>query len=340
MAGVYSRKRSLYSSSSDSSMAGPSAKKKRQFIRSTFDKWQREHDRKLQTLTWLRCNLESDKVHVANLCCSVCKKYEKSICSLKNFSSSWITGSTNLKLSNMLDHANSDVHKAAMTKLRADTARGRGESAVVSTPIGRLLSTLDQATVDRLKYKFDVCYTMAKENMPFSKYPPLLELAAHHGANVGPAYNTPDSAKIFTSCIAKSLRQSFLNKLSDTHFFSFLTDGSTDAGNQEDELVVLVYCSFNNVTEELTSCTRYLTVENPDRATAVGLFKCVGEALKIMGIDSWDQDSVLQVANIPVLVGGGSDGASVNVAECNGLKGMVQRSLPWVFIGLGAMHIV
>ena len=149
MAGV---KRACQSSSSDSP-AGSVAKKarKRQFIKSTFDKWQREHEKEHQTLTWLRCNLESDKVHVSTLFCAICKKYEQKICSMKNFSKSWITGSVNLKLSNMLDHAKSDVHKAAMSKSRADSAKEKGESTVLHTPLGRCLSTLDQTTLDRLK---------------------------------------------------------------------------------------------------------------------------------------------------------------------------------------------
>ena len=40
---------------------------------------------------------------------------------------------------------------------------------------------------------------MAKQSLPFAKYPPLLEFQAHHGADLGSSYNTPDSAKIFTN---------------------------------------------------------------------------------------------------------------------------------------------
>ena len=150
------------SSSSDS--GGPTTKKtkKRQFIKSTFDKWQREHEQEHQMLTWLRCNLEADKVHVATLYCAIYRKYEQGISTLKNFSNSWIVGSTNLRLSNMLDHAGSDTHKAAMTRMKADSARERGESAVLDTPIGRCLFTLDETTHHRLKVKFDICYGKAE----------------------------------------------------------------------------------------------------------------------------------------------------------------------------------
>ena len=34
---------------------------------------------------------------------------------------------------------------------------------------------------------------------------------------------------------------------------------------------------------------------------------------------------------MPILVGGGTDGASVNVSEQNGLKGKMQKELPWLY---------
>ena len=145
---------------------------------------------------------------------------------------------------------------------------------------------------------------MAKQNLPFSKYPALLELETHHGADLGFAYHTHDSAKIFTNYIARSQRQAFLNRLSssDIHFFSFLIDGTTDASNREDELVVIVYCCKNSMIEELTACSRYLSVHNPERANAAGLFKCVSDALKNVGIEAINQDSVLSVSDMPILM--------------------------------------
>jgi len=73
---------------------------------------------------------------------------------------------------------------------------------------------------------------MAKESVPFVKYPATVELESRHGVNLGPAYRTP---KAFTSYIAESFHQRFLDKLSSSEgfkFFSFLIDGTTDAENQ------------------------------------------------------------------------------------------------------------
>ena len=35
-------------------------------------------------------------------------------------------------------------------------------------------------------------------------------------------------------------------------------DRTTDAGNQEDELIVLLYCSKDATAQEMTPCTHYL----------------------------------------------------------------------------------
>ena len=51
-----------------------------------------------------------------------------------------------------------------------------------------------------------------------------------------------------------------------------------------------------------------------------------------MGVDSvLDKDSVLRVEGRPVLVGGGRDGASVNVGDHTGLKAQMQQCLPWLY---------
>lgn len=64
--------------------------------------------------------LGRDKLHVEMLYCEVHRKYEACLYSLRNFSNSWIKGSVNL---NMLDHARSDVHLVAMSKLRVEVTK-------------------------------------------------------------------------------------------------------------------------------------------------------------------------------------------------------------------------
>ena len=121
-----------------------------------------------------------------------------------------------------------------------------GESTALSSMIGRCLSTLDTAR-KWIKRRFELCFVMAKQSIPFAKYPALLGLEQRHEVDVGHAYNTADSARLFTSFLAKSQRQGFLNSLPGGGFLSLLVDGSTDAGNLEDELIVFVYCHMDDV---------------------------------------------------------------------------------------------
>ena len=107
---------------------------------------------------------------------------------------------------------------------------------------------------------------------------------------------------------------------------------TTDAGNVEDELTAIVYCAKDDASQQLTTCSRFLSLHSPQKADASGLLLCVGEALQLLGVENvLDKDSVLSVEGKPVLVGVGTDGATVNIGEQNGLKGQMQGALPWLF---------
>ena len=184
---------------------------------------------------------------------------------------------------------------------------------------------------ERMKKKFDICYVLAKESLSFHKYPVLHELEEHHSVDLGFSYKNDVSAKTFTHYIAESQRQTVLERLSTLNFYSFLMDGSTDIGNVKDELLLIQYCTHYAAAQEIRSCTRYLSVEVPSKADSSGLIQCVGNALRILGVDNvLDRSSILGQGK-PVLVGGGTDGASVNIAEQNGMKAKMQRELTWLY---------
>ena len=152
----------------DEPLCGSTKMTKRQIMKATFEKWQKENDMEHQTLSWLRCDFDAKGAHVVSLYCTICRKYVRS---LKIFRRDWIVGSTNQRTSNLIDHATSDAHKVAMAKLKLECSRASGEPAATSTTIGRLLSSMDDETRERMARKFDVCYMMAKESLPFTKYP-------------------------------------------------------------------------------------------------------------------------------------------------------------------------
>ena len=102
-------------------MAECNKKVKRVVPIATFNKWQLQFDKDYSTLSWLRCD-SSDSL-VETLWCATCRRYESSIVWIKNFSHSWICGSTNQRSSNIIDHAKSEQHKVTMTCLRTKQAR-------------------------------------------------------------------------------------------------------------------------------------------------------------------------------------------------------------------------
>ena len=80
-----------------------------------------------------------------------------------------------------------------------------------------------------------------------------LKRVTHHRVELGNTYSTADSAKIFTSYIAESQHNAFLDDFAKCKLFSFLIDGFADAGNLEDELIVVQYSLKHSNSEEVKS---------------------------------------------------------------------------------------
>ena len=324
------QKRSACGNLSNSS----SKNQKHQVTVATFEKWLRENDREYQTLHWLRCEKDpDDRSLVSTLWYVVCRKYEKRIISLRNYSDAWVKGSTNHKTSNIVDHARSDCHVSAMSHMRTDVSKANNETVETYAPIARMLLKLDDQELGRLRKKFDI-YLLAREGLAFRKYPPIYELENMHGMNLGASYKGSDSAQVFTHFIAEAQRKQFLDTFSEVRFFSFMMDGSVDAGNVENELVILLYSKCDDEAKEMKSCVRYWDIVQPAQSNADGLVASLCEAMKSLGIENVTDGTVVlaTASKLPLLVGGGTDGASVNVGIHNGMKQKMQSTIPWLIL--------
>ena len=69
---------------------------------------------------------------------------------MKHFLRAWITGSSNQKMSNIVDHAKSDQHKAAMARFKVDQARSQNNPITSYSTIAQCLSTLDEQNKAKL----------------------------------------------------------------------------------------------------------------------------------------------------------------------------------------------
>ena len=74
----------------------------------------------------------------------------------------------------------------------------------------------------------------------------------------------------------------------------------------------------------------FFNLEASERANASGLVKCLSKSLAPLEITDILSDEIVNTERNPVLVGGGTDGASVNVANHNGMKSMMLDSHPWL----------
>lgn len=202
----------------------------------TVEKWKLENDKALSTTTWLTYKM-ADRDNVESLACSVCTRYNDRLKGMRNYTRAYIDGMTNLRTSSFKDHASSDMHTRAMTLFKKD----RGVDVRDYAPIARALSTMDEASRERTKKKFEVAFVIAKNNMAMTKKKPICELEERHGVDLGQGYKNNQACASFIEFIALDQQRSLVDALARASFYSLQADGTTDRGNIEEELFLIVY---------------------------------------------------------------------------------------------------
>ena len=143
------RKRASASYSSNVECSQSAKKDRRQITIRTFERWQGQYNTPHESLTWLLCDKDpNDRSLVSVLLCEPCRKYEARIRRQKNFSTAWIQGTPNLRTSSVVDHANSNQHKAGMSFLKVDLAKANNEPVMSFSTLARSLMNMDAATRD------------------------------------------------------------------------------------------------------------------------------------------------------------------------------------------------
>ena len=65
-------------------------------------------------------------------------------------------------------------------------------------------------------------------------------------------------------------------------------NGTTDAGNIENEMVVIQFCIQHSRAKEIRSCARYFTMFNPDKVDTDGLVNGLKNTLeKALGVSDF-----------------------------------------------------
>lgn len=86
----------------------------------TVERWKTNDLATYEAKTWLIYQEENigGKKYCSDLKCKVCSEFEDSINKRRNFSQTFIDGSTNFKITTVIDHANSEIHKTALNLFR------------------------------------------------------------------------------------------------------------------------------------------------------------------------------------------------------------------------------
>jgi len=116
------------------------------------------------------------------------------------------------------------------------------------------------------------------------KHPKICEPETRHGVNIGTAYVSENAGKDFMHYIAESRRRELKQTLANARFFSLLLEGSTDAGNVDDEVVLAVWYNCNWSDEKVHTQMKHFTVMRPQPVTAQGLFEVLESGLQGLGI--------------------------------------------------------
>ena len=233
---------------------------------------------------WLR--YEETSGNVTRVFCDLCMKHADKLKSLRNFSPAFVNGISGsaLKKDNVIKHLKSDMHARAVSLSHQPKSR---DEIFRATPIGRAIAGASREEMARVSKLFDLAYVLAKEELPFSKYPALVEVEKRHGVATGNTYITEHKCQEFTCIIGESMRNELLASLKTAKYFSVLMDGSTDTSMTEKELIYVMHVnSFGKPV------CHFFCLKDVLDATALGVKHTLEQAFTEVGISDLQEKMV------------------------------------------------
>eukprot|EP00057_Strongylocentrotus_purpuratus_P017041 XP_011671515.1 PREDICTED: zinc finger protein 862-like [Strongylocentrotus purpuratus] len=285
----------------------------------TVEGWIKDLDQKRE---WIEYEESAGRLNCIR--CKMCVAHQAKLRSLRNFNQAFINGVTGsaLKKDNVVKHSRSEMHKKAIAlssrpKLTLD-------AIFKTTPIGKALAGASSEEEKRVSKLFDIAYAIAKEELPFTKYPVFVELEKKHGVPLGNTYTHEAKCSEFIGVIGDTMKSEMLTALKEAQYFSIMVDGSTDASVKEQELVYVHF--VNDKTGEVQS--NFFCITDVKHATAQGLKD---------GLDEIFADADMSLKGKLVCVC--ADGAAVNMGVNKGLIALLRKDheMPWL-IGMHCLN--
>ena len=172
---------------------------------------------------------------------------------------------------------------------------------------------MDEVTRVKLKRKLEIAYLIAKVNMAF-KMKPLCNIEEKHGVDIGASYRNDHGCASFVESIATDLQENLQRKITNSKLFSLLIDGSTDSGNIDDELFMVLYfdphCDAQDGMVHVRD--KFLAAPHLSRGTVEGLYNYLKAILAYMQIIPLEWKARM--------IGLGCDGPNANIGSGGGLK--------------------
>ena len=298
----------------------------------TVEKWKTEDLAIYEANTWLAYKEQTTdgKKCCSLLKCKVCCEFEESINKRHNFSRTFIDGSTNFKISSVIDHAHSEMHKIALNLFKR-------KSGKLATPIMKeknqlsLEFKLGPKQKEEMKMKFDVSYFVVKEELPLTKYEKILELERRHGVSHGSTYSNRTAATNFISYQSDQLKSQLSKDIANAKFYSVIFDGTTDCAVIEQEAVFAIYFDPDPDNSEDTDADKdpmvkvqmgFLSLENLPSSTAEGVVSGIKHALESLGLADIGMAP-------PSAIGLGGNGCSTNCGEKGMVIAILKKEFPW-----------
>ena len=153
---------------------------------------------------------------------------------------------------------------------------------------------------------------VVKEHLPFMKYTSMCKLQKLNGLELGENYLSDKECARFVSSIASDLKSEVYRDIHNTRFVSILSDGSTDKGILEEEIVYTRYIKHGRPVANL------IKVQLPDSVDAVGITKAIQVAINSLKPEDGPNDFMENFYQ--KLINFNFDGASVMSGHMSGVQ--------------------
>jgi hypothetical protein len=215
-------------------------------------------------------------------------------------------GCTSGRLESVRLHEKSHIHTLAQAI--ADAKNKPSEAPLIRSV--RKMNEDDKARISRLVLNV---HALAKHNRPYSDMVWINELDKAKGLEVQNRYNNSKYATTFAEYIAATEIDALVEECGRSSFFSLLSDGSTDSGILEQEMVFLRYIVGGAVK------VKFIGVQSVEKANAVGIVNALKTT--VGKLFAWEEFK-------DKLVSLGCDGAAVMVGKKSGVAAHLTEEQP------------